>query len=261
MILDTIARATKMRIENEKKQLSPEKMEAAARALPCNTGFPFEKALQKQGITYICEIKKASPSKGLIAKDFPYLSIAKEYEHAGAGAISVLTEPQFFLGSDLYLQEIHRVVSVPVLRKDFVLDSYQIFQAKVLGAQAVLLICALLDYAALKAGIRLCSELGLSALVEAHTPPQVKTALKAGARIIGISNRDLQTFKVDLQTCLTLRSLIPKEVLFVAESGVQTPDDINALRRAHVDGILIGETLMRSENKKAALAALNGGPL
>lgn len=145
MILDTIARATKMRIENEKKQLSPEKMEAAARALPCNTGFPFEKALQKQGITYICEIKKASPSKGLIAKDFPYLSIAKEYEHAGAGAISVLTEPQFFLGSDLYLQEIHRVVSVPVLRKDFVLDSYQIFQAKVLGAQAVLLICALLD--------------------------------------------------------------------------------------------------------------------
>ena len=261
MILDTIARAAKTRIEKEKKHVSPEKMEENARALPCNTGFPFEKARQKQGITYICEVKKASPSKGLIVKDFPYLSIAKEYAHAGAGAISVLTEPQFFLGSDLYLQEIRKAVSIPVLRKDFVLDPYQIFQAKVLGADAVLLICALLDYDALKTGIHLCSELGLSALVEAHTLPQVETALKAGARIIGINNRDLQTFKVDLQTCLTLRSLVPKEVLFVAESGIQTPEDINALRKVDAHGVLIGETLMRSENKKAALAALNGGPL
>lgn len=196
MILDTIARAAKTRIEKEKKHVSPEKMEENARALPCNTGFPFEKALQKQGITYICEVKKASPSKGLIVKDFPYLSIAKEYAHAGAGAISVLTEPQFFLGSDLYLQEIRKAVSIPVLRKDFVLDPYQIFQAKVLGADAVLLICALLDYDALKAGIRLCSELGLSALVEAHTLPQVETALKAGARIMVLTTA----------TCKPLRS-------------------------------------------------------
>lgn len=219
MILDTIARAAKTRIEKEKKHVSPEKMEENARALPCNTGFPFEKALQKQGITYICEVKKASPSKGLIVKDFPYLSIAKEYAHAGAGAISVLTEPQFFLGSDLYLQEIRKAVSIPVLRKDFVLDPYQIFQAKVLGADAVLLICALLDYDALKTGIHLCSELGLSALVEAHTLPQVETALKAGARIIGINNRDLQTFKVDLQTCLTLRSLVPKKYCLLQKAA------------------------------------------
>ena len=219
----------------------------------------FERALKKDGISFICEVKKASPSKGLIAPDFQYLDIAREYEAAGADAISVLTEPEFFLGSDAYLTEIRQSVGIPVLRKDFTVDEYQLYEAKTIGADAVLLICALLDTAVLRRYISICDTLGLSALVEAHTEAEVISALDAGARIVGVNNRDLKTFNVDLNTCIRLRPLVPRDITFVAESGIRNGEDITQLREAGVDAVLIGETLMRSADKKAALAALKGG--
>lgn len=204
-------------------------------------------------MSFICEVKKASPSKGLIASDFPYVDIAKDYEAAGAAAISVLTEPEYFLGSNEYLKEIRRHVSVPLLRKDFTVDPYQIFEAKVIGASAVLLICALLDTETLRTGIHLCDSLGMSALVEAHDEEEIKSALRAGARIIGVNNRNLKTFSVDFSNSIRLRSLVPDDVLFIAESGVKSADDIRLLHEAGVDGVLIGETLMRSADKKKYL--------
>ena len=204
-------------------------------------------------MSFICEVKKASPSKGLIAPDFPYVDIAKDYEAAGASAISVLTEPEYFLGSNEYLKEIRRHVSVPLLRKDFTVDPYQIFEAKVIGASAVLLICALLDTETLRTGIHLCDSLGMSALVEAHDEEEIKSALRAGARIIGVNNRNLKTFSVDFSNSIRLRSLVPDDVLFIAESGVKSADDIRLLHEAGVDGVLIGETLMRSADKKKIL--------
>ena len=204
-------------------------------------------------MSFICEVKKASPSKGLIAHDFPYVDIAKDYEAAGASAISVLTEPEYFLGSNEYLKEIRRHVSVPLLRKDFTVDPYQIFEAKVIGASAVLLICALLDTETLRTGIHLCDSLGMSALVEAHDEEEIKSALRAGARIIGVNNRNLKTFSVDFSNSIRLRSLVPDDVLFVAESGVKSADDIRLLHEAGVDGVLIGETLMRAADKKKIL--------
>ena len=208
--------------------------------------FPFEKALAKDGISYICEVKKASPSKGIIAEDFPYVQIAKDYENAGASAISVLTEPQWFKGENKYLQEISQNVKIPLLRKDFTVCEYQIYEAKVIGASAVLLICALLDTETIRKWIKICDSLGLSALVEAHTEEEVKSALDAGARVIGVNNRNLKDFTVDLTTCTRLRKLVPKEILFVGESGIKTAEDVQELREAGVNGLLIGETLMRN---------------
>ncbi|HWR22493.1 MAG TPA: indole-3-glycerol phosphate synthase TrpC, partial [Feifaniaceae bacterium] len=198
-------------------------------------------------------------SKGVIAEDFPYLSITQEYEAAGAAAISVLTEPYFFLGSDAYLTEITQAVSIPVLRKDFTVDAYQIYEAKVIGAHAVLLICALLDGGMLRDYIETARWLGLTALVEAHSEQEVGQAIKAGARVIGVNNRDLRTFEVDVSLSLRLRALVPKDVLFVSESGISAPAQIELLRQANVNGVLVGETLMRSRDKKAALQALMGG--
>lgn len=226
-----------------------------------NTGFPFEECLEQPGIHYICELKKASPSKGVIAEDFPYLEIAKEYERAKASAISCLTEPKYFQGKNEYLEEIAKEVSIPVLRKDFTIDEYMIYEAKVLGADAVLLICTLLDTETLKRYLNICNRLGLSALVEAHDEEEMQSAITAGARVIGVNNRNLKDFTVDINTSIRLRNLAPKEVLFVAESGIKTPDDIEALRRAGMNGVLIGETLMRSTDKKAILEKLNGGTL
>ena len=215
--------------------------------------FSFEKALKEPGMSFICEVKKASPSKGLIAPDFPYVDIARDYEAAGAAAISVLTEPEYFLGSSDYLREIRGHVSVPLLRKDFTIDPYQIFEAKVIGASAVLLICALLDTETLRTGIHLCDSLGMSALVEAHDEEEIKSALRAGARIIGVNNRNLKTFEVDFSNSIRLRNLVPEGVLFIAESGVKSAEDIRLLHNAGVDGVLIGETLMRSGSKKLIL--------
>lgn len=212
-------------------------------------------------MSYICEVKKASPSKGLIAPDFPYLSIAKAYEQAGASAISCLTEPFYFQGADRYLEEIAKSVNIPVLRKDFTVDEYMIYQAKALGASAVLLICAILDDSRLKDYGQLAKELGMDALVEAHDEREVDRALNAGAQIVGVNNRDLRTFQVDMNNSIRLRRMAPVNVIFVSESGIKTSEDIRLLCENQVDAVLIGETLMRSPDKKAALEALNGGSL
>lgn len=261
MILDEIAAKTKTRIEQEKQRLSTEEAKKAALAMNTDTGFPFFKALKKGRLSYICEVKKASPSKGIIVGDFPYLEIAKAYEMAGASAISVLTEPYYFKGSAGYLSEISKSVSVPIIRKDFTVDEHQIYTAKLIGASAVLLICALLDTDTIKRYIEICRMLGLSALVEAHDERELESALKAGADIIGVNNRNLKDFTVDIGNCLRLRKLVPKECVFVAESGIKTAEDIAALRENDVDAVLIGETLMRAGDKTAALRELNGGEL
>ncbi len=257
MILDKIAASTKERVEKQKQSVSPEQMKRDALALP-KGAFAFEKAVGEGDISFICEVKKASPSKGLIAPFFPYVEIAREYEAAGAACISCLTEPNYFLGSDRYLKEIKEAVAIPVLRKDFTIDEYQIWQAKVLGADCVLLICALLSESKLKEYIGICDTLGLSALVEAHDEAEIAMAVAAGARMIGVNNRNLKTFEVDVHNSGRLRALVPRECLFVAESGIKTPEDIQTLRDAKVDGVLIGETLMRSRNKKQMLDGLRG---
>lgn len=261
MILETIAQANRERYEKIMQTVSLEEIKQKALAMEINSEFPFEKALSKDGISYICEVKKASPSRGIIAEDFPYVQIAKDYENAGASAISVLTEPQWFKGENRFLQEISQNVTIPLLRKDFTVCEYQIYEAKVIGASAVLLICALLDTDTIREWIKICDTLGLSALVEAHTEEEVQSALDAGARIIGVNNRNLKDFTVDITTCTRLRSLVPKDILFVGESGIKTSEDIENLRKAEVNGVLIGETLMRSDDKKQALAELNCGKL
>lgn len=218
--------------------------------------FAFEKALKREGLSFICECKKASPSKGVIASEFPYIEIAKDYESAGADCISVLTEPKYFLGSDEYLLEIAETVSIPVLRKDFIVDEFMIYQAKFLGASAVLLICAILDDKTLERYIKLCDELGLSALVEAHDEREIKTALNLGARVIGVNNRNLRDFSVDITNSSRLRELVPSDVLFVSESGINSPEDVRRVRDMGADAILIGEVLMRAPDKCAKLAEL-----
>ena len=258
MILDTIVEATKIRVAQEKQVESPEAVKAAALALPSDTGFPFEAALRQQDFNFICEVKKASPSKGIIAEHFPYLDIAKEYEMAGAAAISVLTEPDFFKGDKKYLQEIASTVKIPVLRKDFIIDEYQIYQAKVWGASAILLICACLDVPMLTKFRELADSLGLASLVEAHDEKEVQMAIDCGARIIGVNNRNLKDFTVDVQNSVRLRNLVQDDVIFVSESGLETPEDIQVLRDNNIGVALMGETFMRSPNKVEKLAYLYG---
>ncbi len=256
-ILDQLANHAWERTEQAKKIIPLREIKRQALSLP-KSSFAFENALRKTGISFICECKKASPSKGLIASDFPYLQIAMEYEAAGADCISVLTEPKWFLGSDKYLKSIASMVSIPCLRKDFTVDEYMIYEAKVLGASAVLLICSILSAEQIKLYISICDELGLSALVEAHDENEVQTALHAGARIIGVNNRNLKDFSVDTDNSRRLRELIPREVLFVSESGVSSPEDVAKLREIGADAVLIGETLMRAPDKKAKLGELRG---
>ena len=258
MILDKIVEATKIRVAQEKQVESPEAVKAAALALPSDTGFPFEAALRQQDFNFICEVKKASPSKGIIAEHFPYLDIAKEYEVAGAAAISVLTEPDFFKGDKKYLQEIASTVKIPVLRKDFIIDEYQIYQAKVWGASAILLICACLEVPTLTKFRKLADSLGLSSLVEAHDEKEVQMAIDCGARIIGVNNRNLKDFTVDVQNSVRLRNLVQDDVIFVSESGLETPEDIQVLRDNNIGVALMGETFMRSPNKVEKLAYLYG---
>lgn len=256
-ILEQLAAHARERTEQAKQQVSAETLRQQAFALPKGS-FSFENALRKPGISFISECKKASPSKGLIASDFPYLDIAKEYEAAGADCISVLTEPKWFLGSNQYLKEIAGAVSIPCLRKDFTVDEYMILEAKVLGAAAVLLICSILTEQQIRQYLRLCDALGLSALVEAHDEQEVQTALRAGARVIGVNNRNLKDFSVDTSNSRRLRELIPRDVLFVSESGVSSAADVEALRRIGADAVLIGETLMRAKDKKAKINELRG---
>ena len=258
-ILEEIAERTKKRVEERKKELPLDKLIETAHSVEAADDFPFEKALRSEDIAFICEIKKASPSKGVIAEDFPYLTIAKDYEAAGAAAISVLTEPFWFKGDDRYLREIADTASLPLLRKDFTVDSYMIYEAKVLGASAVLLICSILDQKTLAEYIGVAHSLGLSALVEVHDVDELKMALRAGARIIGVNNRNLKTFEVDTSNSIRLKKLAPKDIILVSESGIRTAEDIDVLRKNGVDAVLIGETLMRSPDKKTALAELKGG--
>lgn len=256
-ILDQLADHARERVRLAKEQVSFEVIKEKALAMP-KGDFAFEKALAKPGLSFICECKKASPSKGLIAPDFPYLSIAKEYEAAGADCISVLTEPKWFLGKDQYLQEIASAVSIPCLRKDFTVDEYMIYEAKVLGASAVLLICSILTEEELVRFSSAAKDLGLSALVEAHDEEEIRMALRAGASIIGVNNRNLKDFTVDTENSRKLRSLIPENVLFVSESGVKDPQDTARIRAMGADAVLIGEALMKAEDKTRKLAQLRG---
>ncbi len=272
MILDTIVKATRQRVDKAKELLPLEELKEkiygveGVNSFHKRNVFAFERALKKHNsllkednaIAVICEVKKASPSKGVIAESFPYLSIAKDYVEAGADAISVLTEPDFFMGDNRYLNEISKGVSIPVLRKDFIIEEYQIYEAKLIGADAILLICSLLETRTLQRYLKICDELGLSALVEAHTEMEILSAIRAGARVIGVNNRNLKTFDVDISNSLYLRKYVPEEIIFVAESGIRSAMDIAMLSRAGVDAVLIGETLMRSSNKKDELAKLRG---
>ena len=256
-ILDELAGYAKIRVAREKQKISLEEIKESAFSMP-KGNFAFEKALKKNDIAFICECKKASPSKGIIAENFPYLEIAKEYEQAEADCISVLTEPSRFLGKDEYLQEIANAVKIPCLRKDFTVDEYMIYQAKLLGASAVLLICSILDKSQIKEYISICDMLGISALVEVHDETEMQTALQSGARIVGVNNRNLKDFSVDTDNSRKLRELVPNDIIFVSESGVKTPEDVQKLRDIGADAVLIGETLMRAENKRDMLAKLKG---
>lgn len=256
-ILDQLAAHARARTEQAKQSIPFAQLKRQALSFT-KGNFAFEQALKTPDISFICECKKASPSKGLIAPDFPYLQIANDYEAAGADCISVLTEPKWFLGSDKYLSEIAESVSIPCLRKDFTVDEYMIYEAKVLGASAVLLICSILNETQMKKYISVCDELGISALVETHDEREVKMALNAGARVIGVNNRNLKDFSVDTDNSRRLRQLIPRDVLFVSESGVNSAEDVRGLRELGADAVLIGETLMRAPDKKAKLDELRG---
>lgn len=260
-ILQEIAKRTIERIEAQKKVLPLNELVERTCSLNTTHDFPFEKALHAEDIAFICEIKRASPSKGMIAADFSHIDIARDYEMAGAAAISVLTEPYYFKGYDRYLREIADAVPIPLLRKDFTVDPYMIYQAKMLGASAVLLICAILDQETLTEYLRLAHSLGLSALVETHAEAEVDMALAAGARMIGVNNRNLKTFEVDVNLSIRLRKMVPPDIIFVSESGISTADDVDTLRKNGVEAVLVGETLMRAPDKKAALTQLRGGAL
>lgn len=272
MILDDLVAAARKRMERDMKRAPLEYIKKRAESVretelaqaekgavnTENISFRFENNLRQKEMQFICEVKKASPSKGLIAEHFPYVDIAKAYEAAGAAAISVLTETDYFLGDDRYLRQIYDAVQTPLLRKDFTVDAYQIYQAKTLGAGAVLLICAILDEKRIRSFIEICDSLGMSALVEAHDAEEVRMADSAGARVIGVNNRNLKDFTVDIGNSLRLRELVPGDTLFVAESGISTPEDVRALREGGVNGVLIGESLMRAKDKKAMLDYLRG---
>lgn len=256
-ILDELAAYARERVARAKEQKSLDEIKKEALGLP-KKDFSFEKALKKDDVAFICECKKASPSKGLIAPDFPYLKIAKEYEAAGADCISVLTEPKWFLGSDEYLREIANEVSIPCIRKDFTVDEYMIYEARVLGASAVLLICSILTKEEIKKYLAICDELGLSALVEAHDEAEIKLAVECGARLIGVNNRNLKDFSVDTGNSARLRALVPDDVVFVSESGVSGSEDIDAIRAMGANAALVGEALMRATDKKKKLLELKG---
>lgn len=252
-ILDTIVDDTRVRVNYERTVHPFPDVIEGSRIRPRRTGFPFARALEQDGMSFICEVKKASPSKGVISEDFPYLDIAKEYESMGASAISVLTEPRHFKGSDRYLEEIADTVNTPVLRKDFVIDEYQVYRAKEIGASAVLLIAAILDDRRLAQYRELAESLGMSALVEAHTAEEVERAVSSGASIIGVNNRDLATFQVDIGNSIRLRDRIPDGITCVSESGVKGHEEISRLRDAGYDAVLVGEAFMRSPDRRALI--------
>ena len=258
-MLEEIVEKTKERLIESKKSKSLDQLKEEVQKLEITQDFPFKKALSEDEISIIAEVKRASPSKGLIAEDFDYLTIAKEYEEAGASAISVLTEPYFFKGSNDYLKEISQCVSIPTLRKDFVIDEYMIWEAKALGASAVLLIVSILSIVELKKFLDLAHDLGLSAIVETHDGDEIRTALNVGAEIIGVNNRDLTDFTVNIENSISLRRCVSGDVIFISESGIKTPEDVRKLKENDVDAVLIGETLMKSDDKKSMISELKNG--
>ena len=258
-MLDEIVEKTKERIETEKSIISLEDLKNEVSLMEISDEFPFKKALSEDNISIIAEVKKASPSKGLICEDFDYLAIAKEYEAAGASAISVLTEPYFFKGDNEYLKEIAENVSIPILRKDFVIDEYMIWEAKMLGASAVLLIVSILDIVTLKKFLDLAHDLGLSAIVETHDGDEIMRAMTVGAEIIGVNNRNLNDFTVDIENSINLRRCVGNDVIFISESGIKTKEDVARLKENDVDAVLIGETLMKCDDKRAMISELKNG--
>ena len=257
-ILEEIASHARERVVADKEKFSLDEMKAAAKSSQLSDGKKFFNALKRPGLSFICEVKKASPSKGIIVESFPYVDIAREYELAGADCVSCLTEPKYFLGSDEIFKEIRAEISLPMLRKDFTVDEYQIYQAKAMGADAVLLICAILDGTTLEKFLALCDALNLAALVETHDAEEIQSAIAAGAKIIGVNNRNLKNFSVDFSNAARLRELIPPEKIYVAESGVKNSADVATLKEIGADAVLIGETLMRAADKKSALESLKG---
>lgn len=253
MILDELAAYAQQRVRADKQVHPLEELQERCKSFPSRTPFAFEQALRGDNLSFICEVKKASPSKGIIAEHFPYLDIAKEYEQAGADCISCLTEPKWFLGSDAIFTDIRAAVQTPMIRKDFTVDEYQIYQAKLMGADAVLLICAILDTQTIARYLGICETLGLTALVEAHDAAEIQSAVDAGARVIGVNNRNLKDFSVDFSNASRLRDLIPPESIYVAESGVSCAADVAALRSIGADAVLMGEVLMRAPDKTALL--------
>ena len=258
-MLNEIVEKTKKRVEDAKKIIPLEEIKKEVSLMEITKDFPFKKALSEEGMSIIAEVKKASPSKGLIAKDFDYITIAKDYEQVGASAISVLTEPFFFMGSDDYLSEIAQNVSIPILRKDFVVDEYMIWEAKLLGASAVLLIVSILDIVQLKKYLDLAHDLGLSAIVEAHDGDEIRKAMIVGAEIIGVNNRNLKDFTVDIENSINLRRCVSGDVIFISESSIKTKEDVSKLKENDVDAVLIGETLMKSNDKMSTISELKNG--
>ena len=256
-ILDELAAHARERVLADSENMSLDILQAMCREKGRANSARFYDALKKDDLSFICEVKKASPSKGVIARDFPYLDIARDYEAAGADCISCLTEPKWFLGSDDIFREIRAAVSTPMLRKDFTVSDYQLYQSRLMGADCVLLICALLDTKTLAQYLAVCDELGLSALVETHDADEISSAVAAGAKIIGVNNRNLKDFTVDIHNSERLRELVPENIVFVSESGIKTPEDVGRLYQNKTDAVLIGETLMRSSNKKAELEKLS----
>ena len=255
-ILDKLADLSRARAAADQEKVPETVLREQAKALGKGNGVAFLSALKKPGISFICEIKKASPSKGLISPDFPYLKIAADYERAGADCISCLTEPEYFLGSDQIFREVRAQVSLPMLRKDFTVSAYQLDQARMMGANAALLIVSLLDVKTLEAYLERCEELGIAALVETHDGEEIRRAVSAGAKIIGVNNRNLKDFSVDFENAARLRDRIPADCVYVAESGVKTPEDVRRLRQIGADAALIGETLMRSADPAETLDQL-----
>lgn len=258
MILDEIVKKTEIRVQKQKQLLPLDILKQQVKSLPVTYEYSFQKALKTKGMSFILEVKKASPSKGLIVKDFDYVAIAKEYERIGASAISVLTEPTFFQGNNQYLKEIKESVHIPVLRKDFIIDEYMIYEAKLIGADAILLICSILNDIQLNSYIHLAETLGLSVLVETHDKYEIERAIQANAKMIGVNNRNLKDFTVDFHNSIELRKHVPKHILFVSESGIHTHEDIKLLKHNHVDAVLIGEAIMKAENKETAFQQFRG---
>ncbi len=255
-ILDVIADRARARVAADRKRVPLDEIKSRALSLPPGEGELFDAALARPGLSFICEVKKASPSKGVIDPVFDYLGIARAYEEAGADAVSCLTEPNWFLGSDEIFSEIRAAVRLPMIRKDFTVDEYQLYQARLLGANAVLLICALLDTGTIARWLQICETLGLAALVETHNEEEIASAVRAGARIVGVNNRNLKDFSVDLGNAARLRGLIPPDRLYVAESGVTSPADAAAMRSIGADAVLMGEAMMRAADKGALLAEM-----